>query len=284
VNALFLGPQSENREIFQRLISFLVDKHIHWRRNFHPGDRPIIILEEQRTPEYERTIELTQRMLLRLSSELKVRSMPWFSPRYLGHMTYDPMMAASLAHIAALLYNPNNVAREGAPATTWMEVEVGQQLATLFGYGETDEGEVDKGVQPWGHITSGGTVANFEGLWIAKTMKSIPLAIHACEHDERLPAQLKKKPVSEKYSRWQLRTLSPTATLNLLDSFLGRSKEAEHRPQLLQEVLDRSARGLGVHRHASTSDDEGHAGVVLVPQSRHYSWDKAIIQFNRDIR
>ena len=38
--ALFLGPQAENHDFFKRLLNFLVDEHIHWRRNFHPYDLP----------------------------------------------------------------------------------------------------------------------------------------------------------------------------------------------------------------------------------------------------
>lgn len=77
--------------------------------------------------------------------------MPWFSPRYLEHRNADTLLAANLAHMATILYNPNNVAYEAAPATTDMEIEVGE-FAALFGYSPN---------RAWGHLTADGTVANY---------------------------------------------------------------------------------------------------------------------------
>ena len=41
-----------------------------------------------------------------------------------GHMTWDAALPAFVGYIAGLLYNQNNVAAEGGPATTLMEIEV----------------------------------------------------------------------------------------------------------------------------------------------------------------
>ena len=41
-----------------------------------------------------------------------------------GHMNWDTSLPANVGYIAGLLYNPNNVASEGGPATTLMEIEV----------------------------------------------------------------------------------------------------------------------------------------------------------------
>ena len=30
--------------------------------------------------------------------------------------------------------------------------------------------------ETWGHITSGGTIANFEALWVARNLKFFPIA------------------------------------------------------------------------------------------------------------
>src|SRR5690348_14410135 len=66
-----------------------------------------------------------------------------------------------------MLHNPNNVSLEASPITTRYEMEVARNLARLMGYsGET-----------WGHITSGGTIANFEALWIARNLKFFPIAV-----------------------------------------------------------------------------------------------------------
>jgi glutamate/tyrosine decarboxylase-like PLP-dependent enzyme len=38
-------------------------------------------------------------------------------------------MPATLAYLATMLYNPNNIAWEGSPATTELEIEVALDLA-----------------------------------------------------------------------------------------------------------------------------------------------------------
>ena len=48
---------------------------------------------------------------------------------------------------------------EVSPATTCIEVQVGEQLCSMLGYTTRD------GVSPWGQIVAGGTVANIESMW-----------------------------------------------------------------------------------------------------------------------
>ena len=100
--------------------------------------------------------------------------MPWFSPRYLGHMNADTLLGTNLAYMATILYNPNNVAYESAPATTELELEVGEQFASVFGY------DADRA---WGHITADGTIANYEGLRIARNLTSVPPAVRDVRPD-----------------------------------------------------------------------------------------------------
>lgn len=270
-SALFLGPQSENREYFKKMIDFAVDEHIHWRRNFNLSDRPIVTRSEQRERSYEETLEETTQTLATLSTKLKKSSMPWFSPRYIGHMVHDPTMVASLAHITAVLYNPNNVAREAAPATTRLEVEVGDQLAELFGY----ESE-NTGVNPWGHLTSGGTVANYEALWIAKTLRSAPLAIKRVE--ERSSSKFKwmgneYTPRVKEQEPWELYNFSMGETLELLDDVLDQADDQNDQREFLKEIQRHSVRGLGTGQAPMGLETPGK---LLVPRSRHYSWDKAV--------
>jgi glutamate/tyrosine decarboxylase-like PLP-dependent enzyme len=56
--------------------------------------------------------------------------------------------------------NPNNHALDGGMATSRMEREVVAKLAEMFGYGETH----------LGHLTAGGTIANLEALWVARSI------------------------------------------------------------------------------------------------------------------
>ena len=240
ITALFLGPKSENRRYYKEMLEFLMDEHIHWRRDFHPEDPRIIGLYDQQDRSHRETLERTTESLLELSAKLKTSSMPWFSPRYLGHMNADTLLAANLAYMATILYNPNNVAYESAPVTTELELEVGKQFARLFGY-RTD--------RAWGHITADGTVANYEGLWIARNLASVSLALREVKPD-----------LLHTRDKWELLNLPTERILELLTV----ARESD----VLGDVRQSTVRGTGAER--------GSLGKVLVPESRHYSIAKAV--------
>jgi glutamate/tyrosine decarboxylase-like PLP-dependent enzyme len=84
---------------------------------------------------------------------------PFFHPSYAGQMLKPPHPVAALAYFLAMQFNPNNHALDGGPATAKMEVEVVEELARMFGYD-----------QHLGHLTSSGTIANLEALWIARKL------------------------------------------------------------------------------------------------------------------
>jgi len=84
---------------------------------------------------------------------------PFFHPSYAGQMLKPPHPIAALAYFLAMQINPNNHALDGGPATARMETEVVAELARMFGY-ETH----------LGHLTSSGTIANLEALWIARSL------------------------------------------------------------------------------------------------------------------
>ncbi len=133
VKALFLGPKSENYLIFKEMLGYMMDDYAEWRRSFHPDDPLVITPQEQKEDAFQNTLTEMRRVLVELAGLLQVTSVPWFSPRYLGHMNADTLMAANLGYMLALLYNQNNVAYEGSPGTTGLELEVGKQLAGLMG-------------------------------------------------------------------------------------------------------------------------------------------------------
>ncbi|WP_338399784.1 pyridoxal phosphate-dependent decarboxylase family protein [Streptomyces caatingaensis] len=72
-------------------------------------------------------------------------------------MLKPPHPAAVAGYLAAMLVNPNNHALDGGPATSAMEEEVVGQLAAMAGLEE-----------PLGHLTSSGTTANLEALFVAR--------------------------------------------------------------------------------------------------------------------
>ncbi|MGD0830090.1 MAG: aminotransferase class I/II-fold pyridoxal phosphate-dependent enzyme [Terracidiphilus sp.] len=81
---------------------------------------------------------------------------PYFHPLYAGQMLRPPHPLARAAYALAMTINPNNHARDGGRASSEMEIEAVRQLAGIFGW-ETF----------LGHLTSSGTIANLEALWVA---------------------------------------------------------------------------------------------------------------------
>ncbi|MGH2162457.1 tyrosine decarboxylase, partial [Enterococcus faecalis] len=71
-----------------------------------------------------------------------------------------------LAYTIAMLWTGNNVASESSPATSQIEEEVGHELAHLMSY-----------KNGWGPIVADGSLANLEGLWYARIIKSLPFAM-----------------------------------------------------------------------------------------------------------
>ncbi len=81
---------------------------------------------------------------------------PYFHPLYAGQMIKPPHPVARAAYALAMTINPNNHARDGGRASSTMEVEAVAAIARIFGWNTH-----------LGHLTSGGTFANLEALWVA---------------------------------------------------------------------------------------------------------------------
>jgi tyrosine decarboxylase/aspartate 1-decarboxylase len=81
---------------------------------------------------------------------------PYFHPMYAGQMLKPPHPVARAAYALAMTINPNNHARDGGRASSAMEMEAVAEIAGMFGWSEY-----------LGHLTSGGTMANLEALWVA---------------------------------------------------------------------------------------------------------------------
>ncbi len=81
---------------------------------------------------------------------------PYFHPMYAGQMLKPPHPVARAAYALAMTINPNNHARDGGRASSAMEIEAVAEIAGMFGWTEF-----------LGHLTSGGTMANLEALWVA---------------------------------------------------------------------------------------------------------------------
>ena len=270
LGSIFLGPKGENAEVFERLLLEAFRDHVFWRRNFHPEDGFLIRETEKRSPSYEHSISVLSQELLGLLAELKA-GVPFFSPRYIGHMASDLTMASLIGYFAAMLYNPNNVAAESSPVTTRMELEVAEQLAQMIGYDAERQ---------WGHLTSGGTVANFEALWVARNVKYLPVAVRWAAEEmgiEGVPVALPDGSDADlgELGVWELLNLAPEAALDALAELRGRLGDPG---EALGAVGHHSVAGLGYQefgrRLAAEFGDALPPGVVLVPSTAHYSWEK----------
>ncbi|MDH4036705.1 MAG: aminotransferase class V-fold PLP-dependent enzyme [Candidatus Krumholzibacteria bacterium] len=84
---------------------------------------------------------------------------PYHHPLYIGQMLKPPHPVARLAYVLAMCINPNNHALDGGRASSRMEKEAVAELARMLGWREH-----------LGHLSAGGTMANFEALWIAREL------------------------------------------------------------------------------------------------------------------
>jgi len=94
--------------------------------------------------------------VLREVAERLVDNYPYFHPLYAGQMLKPPHPVARAAYAMAMGLNPNNHALDGGRASSGMEIEAVAAIAKMFGM-----------KQHLGHLTSGGTFANLEALWVA---------------------------------------------------------------------------------------------------------------------
>ncbi len=86
---------------------------------------------------------------------------PFFHPDYAAQMLMPPHPVAAAAYAIAQRVNPNAHASDGGPATTKLEIEVVDAMKAMFGYDPKTS---------LGHLTSSGTIANLEALWVSREL------------------------------------------------------------------------------------------------------------------
>jgi tyrosine decarboxylase/aspartate 1-decarboxylase len=93
-----------------------------------------------------------------LAAAVRLRdNYPYHHPLYVGQMLKPPHPVARLAYALAMVLNPNNHALDGGRASSAMEREAVAAIARMFGW-----------TTHLGHLCGGGTMANFEALWVAR--------------------------------------------------------------------------------------------------------------------
>src|ERR1700683_4007053 len=148
---------------------------------------------------------------------------PYFHPLYAGQMPKPPHPLARAAYALAMVINPNNHALDGGRASSRMEVEAVREIARMFGW--TDY---------LGHLTSGGTFANLEALWIAgrlvpgkrivaseqahythsriSTVLGLPFTTVSADHEGRMDVEALESALQEGDVGTVVVTLGTTAT------------------------------------------------------------------------
>ena len=178
-------------------------------------------------------------------------------------MVSDLLLPGLAAQILTLPYNPNNVSGDAAPVTLQLEMQVGLQLARMLGWPD-DPARPDCA---FGHLTSGGTLANYQALRLALALKAFPVALRAASvPDLALPED-----------SWQAFNLEPEAGIALFTQWRQwlAAQPAAERARWSGRVQAQRIEQLGLvdffDRHRSL-----RVPLVLAPITAHYSWSKGL--------
>ncbi|MFI9560220.1 pyridoxal phosphate-dependent decarboxylase family protein [Nonomuraea endophytica] len=249
-----LFPSRETRGAFMELLGDVANDYYDWHESCASAAGPPLA--------HEQDVEPVRALVRGLSKRLASESTPWPSPLYLAHMTADVPIAASLAYVCALLYNPNNVTHEASPVTTGLEHEVGDDLCRLVGYDPA---------RAWAHLASGGHAANYEAIWLARNLRQLPLAAAADPASRDLVADV--PPV-------RLANLPVTRILDIVDELARRGT--------LDQVRRLAPKGGGAlvlagnahYAWDKCADLLGFGGddVETVPQDEHHRIDLSVLR------
>jgi glutamate/tyrosine decarboxylase-like PLP-dependent enzyme len=286
LGAWFLGPKAENAFLEEEMILYILRDYFHWRRNYYPSDE---ILITQRM--HRESVDWNDALLQQISDMLARlrRHFPFYSPRYIGHMLSDQTIPSVLGYFAGMLYNPNNVTPEAAPVTVEWELEVARDILSMLGYRSAPpEGSSRREFKRefgWAHLTSGGTVANIEALWIARNVRYFPLAVREAACRERIPLTIKLP--GSKYSTPQLITdldertclgVRPNEAIYLMTRFVEAVRH--HYDVPAEEAVTRAWDMLAacdysvMHKGVATAF-RNHPPALFVSGTAHYCLGKA---------
>lgn len=266
--AWFLGPKAENQQAFEGLLLDAFRDYCYWRRNFHPEDQPYIQALDRQNSDFLQYQESLRDQLFEMLSQLK-QSMPFFSPRYLGHMAKDILTPGLLGYIAAMFYNQNNITRESATVTTAFEAEAMQGLAQMLGYDPQ---------RSWGHLCSGGTLANIEALWTARNLVLFPYQLALVRASAPLALRLQINAFLEKLGLdLDPQHLRTSESLLLYREILEWAETCLELKGLLSECSVTTLGLLGFYRACT----QMHLGTpphlrVAYSQNAHYSLQKSL--------
>jgi len=291
--AAFLGPKGENADELERLLLEVLRDHVFWRRNFHPRDPRLIDERDKRTEAFDDMSARLRDELSQILAELK-RAAPLYSPRQVAHIVSDPSLPAFVGYFAGLLYNQNNVVAEVSPETVREERAYFKALAEMVGYPtflpETlpRDARTRRSAYSWGHLCSGGTVANLEALWIARNIRLYPLAVRlVAEQTDEFASFADLEVTTAERERAPLRTLSTWRLSNLpIDAITdlhlrikatlgdGPPQRAHDFQEALPSVRKAGLASFLLQYNRAFPNDPARLPKVLISQATHYCWQK----------
>lgn len=288
LEALFLGTRGGNAKYMMELMSFAMQGHVDFRKNYFPNDPDYLNESIQQSKGFKETMLLMGLEYERLIKQLQ-ESGTFFSMRTIGHMLWDCTLPGMLGYFAALMYNQNNVAAEASPVTTLLEMHVGNELCKMLGYSvnpigkKPGEFELEPGqVTGWGHITCDGSVANLEGLWMARNLKFYAVSVKQAILNEAIFQQAKGFQVKLlNGSSATLVNLDNWTLLNLpIDEVLAipNNLSAQYNINIADvsnAIANYTVQNIGYHDVLSKYlPDISATPVSICTSTRHYSWPK----------
>ncbi len=249
IKSYFLGPQAENAEIVKKLGNFIFGHWFSWRKKQFPNDGKVITHEDQMAPEFRAELKKIKFQVLDLVARLQ-KEVPSFSPRYIGHMVSEISLPALMGHFITLVHNPNNITGEVARVSIEIEREAIGEVMRMLGFSPENSR---------GHFTSGGTVANIEGLVRARSRVAKWLAAGTLAFETQQSSSSLFELAHQGWDSFDQITAKHSA------------EEIRKRHFLHSNPIDvarRIDRAFGL---------EYQGPIVLAPSSKHYCWPKAII-------
>lgn len=243
--AWFPGPRGEHADWLRDALGRSLDTWSAWRRKSGEGDASVWPGGHLPGGQHKQIDAALQTLSRRLSGETAT-----FSPHYAGHMVSDASMPALLGHILATLHNPNNTSKEVSRVGTQIEAEAIAMLARMIGF--------DPAIAR-GHMTSCGTIANFEAVWRARFRLDhwLSLALWLAEtHGEPLDVFDAAHMGWPRYHALRERHAPPEQCLRAASAVAGNPADA-------------------FRRISQASGREYLGPVVMVPENKHFSWRKA---------
>ncbi|GHT39553.1 hypothetical protein FACS189437_03230 [Bacteroidia bacterium] len=293
----FLGPKGENSDFLIESVTKILQDYVHWRRNYYPDDTILIDKKVQR--ENQEEYDKIHLGLMKMIAKLR-RNFPFYSPRYIGHMLSDISIPAMLGYFAGMLHNSNNCTTEAAPVTVEWEIESCNKILEMLGFtpppsppskdATTDEWEeYKKNLKKefgWAHITSGGTIANIEALWVARIIKYYPLAIQDVAIKEKLDIEIKLPKHTDKepavvdikaINKKDLLFIKPNESIYLFSRFIDalrkkRDITVAEANKLSSELLKKSEYSLTNNMGKNFTE---FPPVIFSSGTAHYSIKKA---------